>query len=74
MRFIDKFMTRGRHQPRFDTLAQRVQNRLAPVCQDLGKAEQALAEHLDMPQPPRLLIIDEENAAVLTYDERPGTD
>lgn len=74
MRFIDKFMTRGRHQPRFDTLAQRVQNRLAPVCQDLSNAEQALAKHLGMPQPPRLLIIDEENAAVLTYDERPGTD
>ena len=73
MGIIDKFMTRRRHQPRFDTLAPRVRCRLAPVCQELSNAEQDLANYLGMPQPPRLLLVDEESAVVLRHDERPKT-
>ncbi len=58
--------------PRFAGLAPRVQRRLVPVCQELSEAEDELATHLALPQPPRLLLVDEEEAVILTPDERAG--
>lgn len=58
--------------PRFDGLAPRIQGRLVPVCQELSDAEDELATCLGLPQAPRLLLVDEEEAVILTPEERAG--
>ena len=73
MGILDKLLIRQRRLPRFEALAPRVRRRLGPVCQELGKAEQELAERLGLPQPPRMLLVDEEGAVILTPDERAQT-
>lgn len=70
MRILDKLLTRRRHQPGFTALAPRFQQRMALACRELGDAEQAIAAELDLPQPPRLLMIDEEQAVILTPGDR----
>lgn len=70
MRFLDKLFTRRRRMPRFEALGTRVRHRLSPVCRELSEAEDALAAHLGLARPPRLLLVDEEEAVVLTPDER----
>lgn len=70
MGILDKWLTRRRGLPSFAALGPRVRRRLGPVCQELASAEQELAEHLNLPQPPRLLLVDEEEAVVLTPKER----
>ena len=70
MGFLDKWLTRRRRLPSFAALAPRVRRRLVPACRELADAEQQLAAHLGLPQPPRLLLIDEEEAVILTPGER----
>lgn len=70
MRFLDKMLTRQRNQPSFSALTSRSQQRLALACQELSDAEEAIAAELDLPQPPRLLMIDEEKAVILTPGNR----
>lgn len=70
MGFLDKWLTRRRRLPSFAALAPQVRRRLVPVCRELANAEQQLAAHLDLPQPPRLLLVDEEEAVILTPSER----
>jgi hypothetical protein len=70
IRILEKLLTRRRDQPRFSALPRRVQQRLALACQELSDAEQALAARLDLPQPPRLLMVDEEEAVILTPSDR----
>ena len=70
MRILDKLLTRRRDQPRFSALAPRVRHRLALACRELDDAEQALATRLGLPRPPRLLMVDEEEAVVLTPSDR----
>lgn len=70
MGLLDKLLTRRRGLPVFTALAPRVRRRLAPACRELGEAEQELAAHLGLPQPPRLLLVDEEEAVILRPDER----
>lgn len=70
MHIIDKLLTRRRDQPRFSALPIRVRQRLALACEELSDAEQALAERLGLPQPPRLLMVDEEEAVILTPSDR----
>lgn len=66
----NKLLTRRAKQPRFSALAPRFQQRLALACRELSDAEQAIAAALDLPRPPRLLMIDEEKAVVLTPGDR----
>lgn len=70
MGFLDKLLTRRQGLPRFTGLTPRVRRRLVPACRELSEAEQELAERLDLPHPPRLLLVDEEEAIILTPDER----
>ena len=70
MRILDKLLTRRRNQPSFSALAPRFRQRLALACRELGDAEQAIAADLDLPRPPRLLMIDEEKAVILTPGDR----
>jgi ABC-type branched-subunit amino acid transport system ATPase component len=70
MRLLDKLFTRRRGQPSFSTLAPRVRRRLTHACRELGDAEQALATRLGLPQSPRLLMVDEEEAVIITPSER----
>lgn len=73
MGILDKFLTRQRRTPCFAALGPRVRRRLAPVCGELNEAEQELAMRLGLPQPPRLLLVDEEEAVILTPDDRGKT-
>lgn len=70
MGILDKLLTRRRRMPRFETLAPRIRRRLRLVCRELSEAEEELAARLDLPQPPRLLLVDEEKAVILTPAER----
>lgn len=70
MRILDKLLTRRRDQPRFSALAPHVQRRLTLASRELGDVEQALALRLGLPKPPRLLMVDEEEAVILTPGDR----
>ncbi|SKA37840.1 hypothetical protein [Consotaella salsifontis] len=68
MRLFDSVLTRRRRQPRFTDLAPWVRHRLALACRELKEAEEAAAEKLDLPEAPRLVMVDEEEAVIV----RPG--
>lgn len=70
MRVLDKLLTRRRDIPRFSALAPHVQRRLAVACRELNNAEQEIAARLGLAQPPRLLMVDEEEAVILTPSDR----
>lgn len=70
MRLFDRLFTRRRRIPAFARLPQRVRKRLASACGELDAAEAEIAEALDLPQPPRLLLIDEEESVILTPGDR----
>lgn len=70
MRILDKLLTRRRDQPHFSALPPRVRQRLGLACRELNDAEQALAARLGLSQPPRLLMVDEEEAVILTPSDR----
>ena len=70
MRFFDRLLTRRREQPRFATLSPRVRRRLALACRELTEAEEAIAERLGLPAPPRLLFVDEEEAVIVSPCDR----
>lgn len=70
IRIVEKLLTRRRDQRRFSALPGRVQQRLALACRELNDAEEALAARLHLPQPPRLLMVDEEEAVILTPSDR----
>ena len=70
MRLLDKLLTRRRGQPHFADLPPRVRHRLALACRELNEAEEALAKRLSLPQPPRLLLVDEEKAVILSPSDR----
>lgn len=73
VRFLTNLLTRRHGAPRFDRLRPQVRRRLAYVCQELSEAEQEVATRLGLAQPPRLLLVDEEEAVVLTENERGQT-
>jgi ABC-type branched-subunit amino acid transport system ATPase component len=73
MGILDRLLTRRRRMPHFAALAPRVRRRLNTVCAELSEAEEEMAASLGLTQPPRLLLVDEEEAVVLTPDQRAGT-
>lgn len=74
MGILDSLLTRRRRMPRFALLAPRIRRRLGLVCRELSEAEEELAAHLGLPRPPRLLLVDEEEAVVVMPDERAETE
>ena len=70
MGILDKLLTRRNDQPRFSALEPRVRHRLKLACRELNDAEQAIASRLGLSQPPRLLMVDEEEAVILTPEDR----
>jgi hypothetical protein len=70
MRLFDRIWTRRRHQRRFSDLAPHVQRRLALVARELRDEEDAIAAALNLPEPPRLLMIDEEESVVVGPGDR----
>lgn len=73
MGILERLLTRRRRMPRFAALPRHVRRRLAPVCRELSEAEEELAARLGLAEPPRLLLVDEETAVVVTPGERSGT-
>lgn len=73
MGIVDSLLTRRRRMPRFALLAPRIRRRLTLVCRELSEAEDEVAARLGLARPPRLLLVDEETAVVVTPDERDGT-
>lgn len=74
MGILDKLLTRRRRMPCFEALTPQVRRRLAPVCREMSQAEEELAARLGLPQPPRLLLVDEEEAVILSPGERAETE
>lgn len=73
MGILDNLLTRHRRMPRFAALSPRIRRRLNIVCRELSEAEEELAARLGLP-PPRLLLVDEEEAVILTPGERAETE
>jgi hypothetical protein len=70
MRILEKLLLRRQAHPQFSTLPVRVRRRLALACQELTDAEAEMAQRTGLPEPPRLLLIDEEEAAIIFPEER----
>ena len=70
MNLLDRMLTRRREQPAFAKLLPHVRRRLGRACRELSQAEEQIAERLGLDHPPRLLLVDEERAAILNPEER----
>ena len=70
MRFLDRIFTRCRRRPTASHLADSTRRRLAPACRELTDAEEQIARDMCLPTPPRLLLIDEEAALIISSKER----
>lgn len=70
MRFIERLFTRRRTQRRFSDLKPRTRERLNRAICELSGDERDIAEQLGLPEPPRLLMVDEETAVVLLPEDR----
>lgn len=70
MRAIERFFTRRRRLPRFDDVSDSARRRLNDACRELSDAEDRMAALLHLPNPPRLLLVDEEEAVVITPEQR----
>jgi hypothetical protein len=70
MSLLDRILTRRRFRPLFSSLSLHVRSRFARACQELTEAEEAIAEQLGLPAPPRLVMIDEETAAIILPRDR----
>lgn len=73
MRLFDPLLTRRHKQPRVVSQTPRARRRLALACRELTEAEDGIAERLGLAAPPRLLIVDEEGAVIVTPRERSET-
>lgn len=70
MALLDRLFVRRRAMPRFSSLPQQVRRRLSVACQELTSAEDQMAQRLGLPNPPRLVLVDEEEAVVLFAADR----
>ena len=70
MRLLDRILTRRRLRPHFSSLSQHVHRRLTLACQELTEAEQTIQKQLGLSEPPRLVMVDEETAAILLPIDR----
>ena len=72
MRILEVLLVRRRGLPRFDRLPPRVQRRLALAGRELSDAEAEMASKLGLAHLPRLLMVDEEEAVVISPADRAG--
>ena len=70
MRFLERMLTRRNHQRAFADLKPKVRERLTLAARELAGAEEEIAAAMGLPEPPRLLLIDEEEAVVLLPGDR----
>ncbi|MDT9600238.1 hypothetical protein [Sphingosinicella rhizophila] len=70
MHWIERMLTRRHDQHRFTDLKPLVRRRLKLAARELRDAEDAMAAELRLPQPPRLLMIDEEEAVIVLPNDR----
>ena len=70
MRLFDRLLTRCRRRPAAVDLSDAARRRLSPACRELSDAEERMARHLGLATVPRLLLIDEESAVILSARDR----
>lgn len=70
MPLFDRYFRRQQDAPRVSDLSSAVRRRLTRSCGGLTAAETEIARRLDLPAAPRLLMIDEEEAVIVTPEER----
>ena len=71
MASLKRMLMRRHDQRRFTDLKPRVRHRLALASRELAEAEESIAAALRLSRPPRLLMIDEEEAVVVLPNDRP---
>ncbi|WP_300578607.1 hypothetical protein [Phenylobacterium sp.] len=70
MPLFDRYFRRQQDAPHVSDLSPAVRRRLTRSCDALTAAEAEIARRLDLPSAPRLLMIDEEEAVIVTPEER----
>lgn len=70
MGLLGKMLIRRRHMPRVSDIPVRVLQRMTLACRELSEAEASIARRLGLSEPPRLLLIDEEEALIVTPADR----
>lgn len=70
VRLIDKLFTRGSESPEAAALSPQVRRRIAAACRDLSNAEASIGQRMGLAQPPRLLMVDEEQGAIIAPTDR----
>ena len=73
MAILGTLFTRRRTVPRFSALPRRTRQRLTLVCDDLTRAENEMACKLGIRTPPRLMLMDEEEAVLVLANDRKQT-
>jgi hypothetical protein len=74
MKLFDRLFTRCRRPSNSDGLPDELRRRLTSVCRELNIAEKQIAAHMGLPAAPRLLLIDEEAAVILSPRDRISVD
>lgn len=70
MSLLDRLWIRRRGLPSFSTVPRTVRRRIGHACRELTEAEREIAEKLGLPEPPRLLMVDEEVAVIVLPEDR----
>lgn len=70
MSIFDRFLVRRRALSRFSAVPVRVRRRLALARRELDDTEAEMAEQLGLSEPPRLLMVDEEEAVIVFPGDR----
>lgn len=70
MRWLDRVLTRRIDQPCYDAVPARSRRYLAIACRQLSEAEQAAAVRMQLGIQPRLVLVDEELAVMISPDLR----
>ncbi|WP_102961156.1 hypothetical protein [Mangrovicella endophytica] len=70
MPIFDRLLTRRYTERRFAALQPRVRSRLALAARHLAEQEEDISASLGLSVPPRLLLIDEEEAVIVRPADR----
>lgn len=70
MRVLQRLLVRRYDQRQFADLDPRICRRLALAARELRDSEEAIAAAVGLAEPPRLLMIDEEEAVVVLPSDR----
>lgn len=70
MRWFDPIFTRSGHAHCFGAAPPTARRRLRHACLDLSRMERRVQEVMGLSVPPCLLLVDEEQAVIMTPDRR----